>query len=520
MKSRYLIYFLLLLPLFIFRDYTPANELRYVSIVEEALENGTFFTFYNHGSPYADKPPLYFWWMMLTRVVTGGYHLWLMGLMSILPAIGIMAIMEKWLKIEKIGFHPLAASLMLGTTVMFLGGAVVLRMDMMMVFFITLSLFTFFRMYKRVDRPSEKYLLPVYVFLAIFSKGAVGLLLPLVCMAAFLLAKKEIRHFGKFFGWTQWGILLGLCILWFSAIYIEGGNEYLNNLLFKQTVGRGINSFHHKEPFYFYFTRFLFTFAPWSLLYLFAMVKGGIRRAFTSDTEKFFVTAILTMFLIMSLVSSKIDIYLLPVYPFIAYLTAAAIGKNSGDTLARWCVCIPAGAVALIFPALLLFSGNLPLPVQHPMIAFPAVFFLSAGGIASIVYCVRKNLNGAIASLALGILVTVFIASFDIKSYNRYIGLGEIARAGQSVAKEKGVDEYYFFDFGRAENMDAYLGKELVKVSDVGQLDSADRTSPEKILFVRTKEFRWHPELEAWLGNREIEAEVDRYRLYLIGRKP
>ena len=56
-----------LLPVLILRDYTPDNELRYLSIVDEAMENGTFFTFYNQGEIYADKPPLYFWLIMLGK---------------------------------------------------------------------------------------------------------------------------------------------------------------------------------------------------------------------------------------------------------------------------------------------------------------------------------------------------------------------------------------------------------------------------------------------------------------------
>ena len=51
MKSKFLPFLLLLavLPVLIFRDYTPSNELRYLSIVDEALRNGDIFTFTNHG---------------------------------------------------------------------------------------------------------------------------------------------------------------------------------------------------------------------------------------------------------------------------------------------------------------------------------------------------------------------------------------------------------------------------------------------------------------------------------------
>ena len=58
-----------LLPMMAMRDFTPSNELRYLSIADEAIANGHLFAFYNHGIPYADKPPLYFWIVMLCRLL-------------------------------------------------------------------------------------------------------------------------------------------------------------------------------------------------------------------------------------------------------------------------------------------------------------------------------------------------------------------------------------------------------------------------------------------------------------------
>ena len=51
-------------PVLALRDFSPANELRYLSIADEALADGHWFAFSNHGEPYADKPPLYFWIVM------------------------------------------------------------------------------------------------------------------------------------------------------------------------------------------------------------------------------------------------------------------------------------------------------------------------------------------------------------------------------------------------------------------------------------------------------------------------
>lgn len=83
-----------LVPVILLRDFTPANELRYLSIADEALRNHSFFAFSNHGVPYADKPPLYFWLLMLCRRLVGGHCMWLLALLSLLPAWGIVRTMD------------------------------------------------------------------------------------------------------------------------------------------------------------------------------------------------------------------------------------------------------------------------------------------------------------------------------------------------------------------------------------------------------------------------------------------
>ena len=58
---KYFCFLLFFIPLLSLRDFTPNNELKYLSIADEAIRNSHFFAFWNHGAAYADKPPLYLW---------------------------------------------------------------------------------------------------------------------------------------------------------------------------------------------------------------------------------------------------------------------------------------------------------------------------------------------------------------------------------------------------------------------------------------------------------------------------
>lgn len=247
-----------LLPMMAMRDFTPSNELRYLSIADEAIANGHLFAFYNHGIPYADKPPLYFWIVMLCRLLFGHHSCLALSMFSLIPAFAIVGIMDRWVMKGKSAMNRMSVAGMTLTCVMFLGTMVVLRMDMLMCLFIVLALWTFYRMYTgEGSRRQDSLTLPLWIFLALFTKGPVGLLMPPLAIAVFLAVKRDWKGFRKYLGLKTWGIIAALSAVWLTCVWLEGGPEYINNLLFKQTVGRAVNAFTHARPFWFYLVTLL-----------------------------------------------------------------------------------------------------------------------------------------------------------------------------------------------------------------------------------------------------------------------
>jgi len=169
-KRIYLIWFVALLPAMILRDYTPDNELRYLSIVDEALRNGNIFTFFNQGEIYADKPPLHFWLMMIGKLILGEHRMWYYSLLSFIPALVIVTTMTKWIRRENSN-NETTTLLMLMTTGLFTGVAIFVRMDMLMNMFIVLSLYSFYRMYHGENLKRNSFLFPLYVFWHFSQKG-------------------------------------------------------------------------------------------------------------------------------------------------------------------------------------------------------------------------------------------------------------------------------------------------------------------------------------------------------------
>lgn len=512
LRFRYLFYLILLLAVYFFRDYTPANELKYVSIVDEALRNNTWFTFYNHGEIYADKPPLFFWLMMLSRLLTGGYHLEMMGLFSLLPSIGVLVVMDKWMKAQRIAHNPVVSELLLLTTALFSGASLIMRMDMLMTFFIVLALYTFFRLYESKNRPYERYALPVYIFLGVFSKGAMGFLIPVVSILAFLLVKGKLRTVGNYLGWRQWGVMGGLFAAWFVCVYLEGGNAYLNNLVIKQTVSRGVNSFHHKESFWFYFRRMVITFAPWSLLYIVLIGQGIKKRVIKGDIRLFFATVIVSGVLLLSLISSKLDIYMLPVYPFVVYLCSSLLVHFDGTRITKIVVFVLAIVAILIFPVSFLVVEKIPYAYDSLLMVQIGIGLLCLSGIAALLLVRSGFVQRAIATIASGLFGLVFLALFTLPQFNKDMGFAAMA----DTAKNENPSRFVYYKFPTAANIDVYIGERLIKATSVEELESITHGGQKTALFVRMAEFRKEPDFAEWLETYQPIWDNGRYRCYLL----
>lgn len=516
---RYFLFLVALAAPFLFRDYSPDNELRYISIAEEALRNRTWFTFYNHGEIYADKPPLYFWLVMLAKEATGAYRMAVIGLLSVLPAIGVCWLMDRWMRLEFSRFDSATAGFLLITTGFFLGSALVLRMDMLMCFFICLSLYLFFRLYTGKAGRFDKWGLPVCIFLALFTKGPVGLLVPLISMTVFLGLRKKLRKMGDYFGAPQWGVLLLLCVVWMCLVYLEGGKEYLENILFRQTVGRGIHSFRHSQPVYYYVKHLPLTFLPWTFLYLFVLSSGAWKRLAVTDTERLFAVVIVSTFVFLSLVSSKLDIYLLPVYPFVAYLTVSWMQRLGDTGYVRAGVWIPAVVLAAAFPASFFLDGLLPFPYRGTAAEQAAFFLASAGGVAGAVFLLRKQTVRAIRSVAAGVLSFLFVFSFSLPRYNAYVGLRELAAEGKEMASHVPLPAYAFYKFRDGECMDVYLGVPPVNLQTVEELERLKLSTVPVVLFIGYWELEREPGLRQWLGRQRDVRQVGRYRVLMLGKE-
>lgn len=489
MKTKYFLLFcIVLIPLFLLRDFTPDNELRYLSIADEALHNGTFFTFYNHGMVYADKPPLYLWLVMAGKWLFGTHSMLFLGLFSLIPALVVLAVMYRWTKGAVAENNRVAGMLMLMSTAYFLGSAAVLRMDMLMCMFIVLALHTFYRMYTGSYTWWNRLLFPLWVFLAVFSKGPLGLLIPLVSVPVFLVVKKELKSIGCYWGWVTWSVLLLLCGGWFFMVYKEGGEGYLYNLLFNQTVNRAVDAFHHKRPFYYYLESFWYVVAPWSLLFAGTFFAAIRARIIKTDLERFFLTVSGVTLFLLSLISSKVDVYLLPALPFVVYLGVIWFEKLTEVAYLRWLLAVPVGLIVLAVPVGLLLLHRLGIVLQPVVLVYVAAAVVMAGGVGTFFFLLRDTaVHKAVSLFSITVLLTVFLVSFVLPSVNDRIGYREMCRAGLVMATKQKAEMFYYYNIRRGENMDVYLHQDAYEVDDA---DLKEAGKLHGVLFCKARDLQ------------------------------
>lgn len=467
-----------LLPMMAMRDFTPSNELRYLSIADEAIANGHLFAFYNHGIPYADKPPLYFWIVMLCRLLFGHHSCLALSMFSLIPAFAIVGIMDRWVMKGKSAMNRMSVAGMTLTCVMFLGTMVVLRMDMLMCLFIVLALWTFYRMYTgEGSRRQDSLTLPLWIFLALFTKGPVGLLMPPLAIAVFLAVKRDWKGFRKYLGLKTWGIIATLSVVWLTCVWLEGGPEYINNLLFKQTVGRAVNAFTHARPFWFYLVTILWCLAPYTLLLIGSFMasllpvrKAGAEKV--SDLEILFLCTIISTAAMLSSFSSKLPIYLVPVLPFCVYLFPIVLGRIGERGWMRWSVGIfqilllCAGIATLLF-----LSGSVTIPAAACLLdeysfareapVVNAVILLTLANAMGTWFLIkRKSVNIPALLLSAGLFLAAFSASSVLRDLNPYIGYGSICSR-----VPEGTDVATIF-LHRPENIDVYTGRQITDFGD------------------------------------------------------
>jgi 4-amino-4-deoxy-L-arabinose transferase-like glycosyltransferase len=237
---------LLFAPPILYRELSGV-ELRTALFTRNILTCGPSFIPRLYDSPYFDYPPLYFLLSALFSKITGGINNFSLALPDILGAIGTLILVFLFADRLNRGSR-IIAGLALLTTPLFFILATEPIVDMLLTFFITSTLISYFIYLS--NRKTYLLLLSWAGFAGgALTKGPVGVIVPLSVILVYLAATRQWEELAGSFLKLGVGLALLACICALCVI-LSDGRTALKELIDAQLLDRITDEPNRSPAFY------------------------------------------------------------------------------------------------------------------------------------------------------------------------------------------------------------------------------------------------------------------------------
>lgn len=314
------------------RDLWVQDEARYGEVVREMLATHGWLVPHLNAFPYPDKPPLYFWLVALVGAVVGqgetAFRL-LTVLSTALAGVGVYLTAQRMFN-RRVAFW--SAALFLTAFLTLLVGQIA-RMDMLLTATAVFAWHSLLR-FRAEGKRGDIVGFWVWSALALAVKGPIALLFTVLPGLAWMIWEARWRGLRQARPLAGLGAMTALVLLWMGGVVLLGYHDYLDTIWNKQLVGRAVNSWSHKEPFYFYAALAPLLLMPWTAL----VARGGYRlfRERSAHGRAIVLFALLPLIGI-SLVSGKLFIYMEPLVPALCIAGGIGAAELAEETrLSRW----------------------------------------------------------------------------------------------------------------------------------------------------------------------------------------
>ena len=344
-KLFWMLALLCFLSLFLFIGQTYFNtrgEPREALVGMAMLESGNWTLPITNGVDMAYKPPLFHWCIAMISSIVGEVNEYT----SRMPSAIALATMV----LGGFMFYAKRRS----TEVAFLMGLITLtnfevhragiacRVDMLLSALMVLALYELFKWAQKQLR-GIPWLGILFLSGAFLTKGPVGMVLPCMVVGVYSLIRGT-NFFRAFLSFAAVAVAsIAIPMLWYVAAWRQGGDAFLN-LVIEENVLRFLGKMtyaSHINPWHYNVMTIVAGFVPYTILFIISLftirkVKVASKpkewwSKLTSyikdmdDTRLFSLLSIVIMFVFYCIPKSKRSVYLLPVYPFIAYFIAEYI---------------------------------------------------------------------------------------------------------------------------------------------------------------------------------------------------
>ena len=384
----------MMIPFLGLTDFNTKGEPREAVVAYTMLEHGNWILPINNGGDIPYKPPFFHWCIAFFSLIAGHVNEYTSRLPSavslVLMTIGGFVFYAK----RKDTQTSLIAAILTLTAFEVHRAGMNCRVDMVNTAFMVGAMYLLYRWWEK-----GKHQLPWLAILcmsgATLTKGPVGIILPCFVMGVFMLTQRE----------NFWGIvwrmaltaLLSLIIpfCWYYAAYLQVGDEFLR-LVKEENIDRFTGKMvyeSHENPAWYNLLTLITGWLPYTLLLLFSLFilpwKKFSKTRFLENAKKatplqvFTWLAFLLVLFFYCIPKSKRSVYLLPCYPFMAYLIAEYIVwmmKEKMGALKVYAGVIASLAVILVIATLVIRTGCIPDTIFHGKHAADNIAMLHAIG--------------------------------------------------------------------------------------------------------------------------------------------
>ena len=356
---------------FFFALHFPAlldiDEGMHASIAKTMVLTGDWVTPVFNGEPFQDKPALYNW-LVATSFLLFGFTDFAARFPSALLGTGCVFLT---FAIGRQFFGKTAgllAAVVLATSVLMIILSRMVLYDVTFTFFTTLSLYFISDALFGSRRRSAFLAFHISVALAVLTKGLLGIAIPGMAIAVFLLWSRDISRIKEFR--LVGGALIIAAILTPWCVFMERAcpgyteyfivNQHLGNFL--GTAGDAVA--RHPQPVYFYIPLLLIGMFPWSFLLPVAVLSAWAARKRQENMPAVFLLFwLVTGFVFFSSATSKLSPYILPLFPAAALLLGRFIAgalETPTQKLRHFTVALAAAATFILIPAIWLLATAAP----------------------------------------------------------------------------------------------------------------------------------------------------------------
>jgi 4-amino-4-deoxy-L-arabinose transferase-like glycosyltransferase len=495
-----------------------SDEIRHANVYQHVRDAGKWLVLDLNGQPYPDKPPVYFWLLRLLDAVTGIGEPGLFFLGAAVSA--ALLIIASWLLFRAtLGDKrsTLAGLLALLASLFFLLITHYARMDLLFSALIIGSQTALYKAWTE-ETPGRWPMVGLGLAgVAVLTKGPLGLVFPLATGAVFLLWRGELRKMASRRMLHGALVCLGLLAAWLIAALIKEGPGFMHAVFIDQIYLRAVNSWHHKEPFQYYFIALPLAFLPWTVLLFFAPWRKVLSMDFWSEAwsnrreaggEAYLWILFLAGFALLTSLSIKVLVYILPLLPPMAALAGLRLLRLDAKK-ARACA-VAVGVVYLVLAIAAPFAEIcLPFDISVQGLGFTTLIL---GGLGAWLVLGRPQPKSMLAGVVLGVTLWVLPAalltapSFDpVMSPKAQASLmGQYAEAGYAPAASRIYSGLYSY----------YAGRNITEMESLEDLKAFLASHPKAVVGVPKKYWeRWRKDLP---GLRIVHEQFIADRPYVL----